>query len=163
MNQVTPEQLLTILASIVMSTIAGIITYLSQRPKLKAESEKIAAETLTEAEKSDEAIFQRMRLELDRRFAQLENVEGKVEKLQTQLESEKRARIELLEEERKRVEGLTQQLLQEKGRADELATHLEIERNLRKQLNQELTDLRIRVVALEEENAVLRSVLGPKR
>jgi chromosome segregation ATPase len=157
------NQALTVVGSIIVSTIAAVLTYLSQRPKLKAEAEKVHAETLSEIERSDEMVFQRMRQELDRRFSQLEVIEGKVERLQNQLEQEKKARLELLEEERKRVEGLTKQLLQEKGRADELAAQLEIERNLRKQLNQELTDLRIRVVALEEENAVLRSVLGPKR
>jgi chromosome segregation ATPase len=157
------NQALTVVGSIIVSTIASVLTYLSQRPKLNAEAEKVHAETLSEIERSDEMVFQRMRQELDRRFSQLEVIEGKVERLQNQLEQEKKARLELLEEERKRVEGLTKQLLQEKGRADELAAQLEIERNLRKQLNQELTDLRIRVVALEEENAVLRSVLGPKR
>lgn len=160
--EVELNSVLTLIASIIASTIAGILTYLSQRPKLKAEAQKAKVESLTEAEKADELVFNRMQRELDRRFTQLERIESKVETLQNQLEVEKKARIELLDEERKRVESLTQHLLQEKGRADELAGQLEIERSLRQQLNTEITDLRVRVSALEEENRILRSVINSK-
>lgn len=144
----------TILLSVFASVITALLTYFTQRPKLKSESEAIKESVRIEIEKANEIVFKRLQQTIDTLGENLEKSELKIEALEKEIErlmvkseQERASCSKELEEKSKKITALTRKLANETKQ--------------RQKLESEIKTLTNRVKLLEEENKNLKELREP--